>query len=383
MKPTLPSTSRCILVAVTGSSPAVLTETLWALSQETPPVIPDLVRVVTTTRGASDLQLHLLAPRADWKGLTVWQALRVELLGESAGKDPRLTLDKPMVISLPDPSSGTTRLLDDIRSPSDNSAAAEAILATVRGFTSDSDNHVLGLLAGGRKTMAALLHAAFSLAGRPSDRLLHVLVNEPFDSPDLSPLFYFPSQPGPRTHLTPAGGKVSRSKAKIEIADVPLVGLGELVSRYTGNLPATFSALSRVADQALQEAQSAVVPIRLRFESRSLRLRVNGYTVSLPKGRASSLCRYLCDQALADAELLDRQSLADRMESQKIRYTDPSGIAMSFLVLGMATEAPIAVEDAGPIATSFPGFAELMNALGARLPRAPIGLNREGVVVET
>ena len=42
-------------------------------------------------------------------------------------------------------------------------------------------------------------------------------------------------------------------------------------------------------------------------------------------------------------------------------------IAMSFLCLGMASAAPITVDDATPIATSFPVFAPLMTALGAKL----------------
>ena len=42
-------------------------------------------------------------------------------------------------------------------------------------------------------------------------------------------------------------------------------------------------------------------------------------------------------------------------------------IAMAFLCLGLAAKAPITVDDAGPIATSFPGFIPLMRALGARL----------------
>lgn len=40
-------------------------------------------------------------------------------------------------------------------------------------------------------------------------------------------------------------------------------------------------------------------------------------------------------------------------------------IAMSFLVLGLASRGAVAVDDAGPIETSFPGFAATMNALGA------------------
>ncbi len=39
-------------------------------------------------------------------------------------------------------------------------------------------------------------------------------------------------------------------------------------------------------------------------------------------------------------------------------------IAMSFLVLGMAAQKPVGVDDASPIATSFPVFESLMRALG-------------------
>ena len=44
-------------------------------------------------------------------------------------------------------------------------------------------------------------------------------------------------------------------------------------------------------------------------------------------------------------------------------------IAMSFLCLGMATQAPVQVDDCGPIATSFPVFDPLMAALGAQFVR--------------
>ncbi|MBR46410.1 MAG: 3-phosphoshikimate 1-carboxyvinyltransferase [Rhodospirillaceae bacterium] len=42
-------------------------------------------------------------------------------------------------------------------------------------------------------------------------------------------------------------------------------------------------------------------------------------------------------------------------------------IAMAFLVLGLACREGMAIDDGAPIATSFPGFAELMNGLGARI----------------
>jgi 3-phosphoshikimate 1-carboxyvinyltransferase len=42
-------------------------------------------------------------------------------------------------------------------------------------------------------------------------------------------------------------------------------------------------------------------------------------------------------------------------------------IAMSFLVMGLASERPVAVDDIAIIATSFPGFVDLMRGLGAEL----------------
>lgn len=42
-------------------------------------------------------------------------------------------------------------------------------------------------------------------------------------------------------------------------------------------------------------------------------------------------------------------------------------IAMAFLVLGIAAQAPIAIDDASAIATSFPDFVPLMNGLGAQI----------------
>ena len=44
-------------------------------------------------------------------------------------------------------------------------------------------------------------------------------------------------------------------------------------------------------------------------------------------------------------------------------------IAMSFLVMGMATDRPVSIDDGGPVATSFPIFEPLMRDLGAQITR--------------
>lgn len=45
-------------------------------------------------------------------------------------------------------------------------------------------------------------------------------------------------------------------------------------------------------------------------------------------------------------------------------------IAMAFLTLGLGADAPVTIDDASPIATSFPEFASLMRGLGAELAPA-------------
>ncbi len=46
-------------------------------------------------------------------------------------------------------------------------------------------------------------------------------------------------------------------------------------------------------------------------------------------------------------------------------------IAMSFLVLGLASERPVAIDDDEPVGTSFPDFAGAMAGIGARFTTAP------------
>jgi 3-phosphoshikimate 1-carboxyvinyltransferase len=46
-------------------------------------------------------------------------------------------------------------------------------------------------------------------------------------------------------------------------------------------------------------------------------------------------------------------------------------IAMSFLVMGLASRIHVSIDDSAFIATSFPGFTELLNGMGARIAPAP------------
>lgn len=96
------------------------------------------------------------------------------------------------VFTLFDAKLKRTRELADIGSEAENTAAADFIMETVRGLAMDDGVRLVASIAGGRKTMSALLFSVMSLLGKEDDLLTHILVNEPFESRGLTPRFYFP-----------------------------------------------------------------------------------------------------------------------------------------------------------------------------------------------
>lgn len=241
-----------ILLAVTGMSPAVLTETVYALANENPKVIPDRVIVITTSQGKKRLEEELMTINPDYGNKTVWDSLRIEILGEQKSKTDKLILDEIRVITRKDTTIGCAKELEDIKTPGDNEATADFILEEVRRITENPDTRLIASLAGGRKTMSALIYAAMSLLGRKHDRLTHVLVNEPFEDTSLKPRFYFPSTTV--AHHQDRTGKVYAGKdAKLWLADVPFVRLRELFPKQLGRMPGSFNRLVEMYSRQIEE----------------------------------------------------------------------------------------------------------------------------------
>ena len=59
------SASSDVLLALLGMSPAVLTETVWALAHENPPILPDRIGVITTRPGRDKIKKILFDDRPD------------------------------------------------------------------------------------------------------------------------------------------------------------------------------------------------------------------------------------------------------------------------------------------------------------------------------
>lgn len=286
-----------VLFAVTGMSPAIITETVWALAHETPPVIPDRVVVVTTAAGRAAIQRELF-------DAGIWDQLRAALVA-AVRADSRsfvaklrfgTTADDIRVFTCPD-ARGRSVELDDIRTPADNEAAADFLLDQLRPFTENPDIRLVCSLAGGRKTMGALLYACLSLIGRETDRLTHVLVNEPFDDPRLQPRFYFPSTP-PTEHRLPQIGNqksqiTSSRSARIELADVPFVPLRNLFPRELGRPPGRFMHLVHQYRTVVEQLSQ---PPRVELSDDEPVARINGQAVTLPV-TAFALLSFFYDRA--------------------------------------------------------------------------------------
>jgi CRISPR-associated protein (TIGR02584 family) len=288
-----------VLLAVTGMSPAVLTETVWALSVENPPVIPDRVVVITTTVGRQALERELLSPvvssgSAAPGGPDIWAQLRRAVLGTDAAH--RLLLEPIRVITAPNRRTGRMDWLEDIRTPEENAAAAEFILDEVRRITANDDTRLIASLAGGRKTMSALVQAALSLLGRRHDRLTHVLVSEPFDQFGLQPRFYFPGQSSqPHRLATPPGGErvVDGSAALLQLADVPFVPLRYLFRDQLGRFAGGFLDLVATATELVGEMAG---PVTIEFNRSPWTASFDGVPVELT-GRDIPFFEFLYERA--------------------------------------------------------------------------------------
>lgn len=213
---------RRILLCVTGLSPQIVTETLYALAHAEQPFLPSEVHVITTESGA--------------------RLVKAALLHQDGGQFHALLADYPSLatagfsesqIHLIRKADGTT--LADIRSPEENAAAADAITALVAELTRDENSALHVSIAGGRKTMGFYLGYAFSLFARPQDRLSHVLVSPPFES---HPDFFFPPR-RPRRLASRDGRHIDTAEAAVTLAEIPVVLLrhglpSELVAGRAG-----------------------------------------------------------------------------------------------------------------------------------------------------
>ncbi len=250
---------RNILVAVTGMSPQIVTETLFALTVvNESPWVPDEIHLITTGQGAKQAALNLLSSEPGW-----FHRLRADY------GLPEIAFDESRIHAIRDADG---RVLNDIRTPQDNEAAADFITERIRELTRIDRSAVHASIAGGRKTMGFFLGYAMSLYGRPQDKLSHVLISEPFEG---LPGFYYPtpyqSVIQPRDNKT---ATLDAQDARVTLADIPFVRLREGLPQHLLDGRASFSA-------SVAAAQRALLPPQIRLDVANGTLQAGGTPVEI------------------------------------------------------------------------------------------------------
>lgn len=249
---------RKILLCVTGLSPQIVTETLYALAVgRQQPFIPDEIHLLTTVEGAQRARLSLLSEEPGWF---------YKLCSDF--DLPDITFNDQTIRVIGD-NEGTP--LTDIRHPDDNRCAADTITNTVRQLTADDNTMLHVSIAGGRKTMGFYLGYALSLYGRPQDELSHVLVSEEFES---SWNFFYPT---PYSQVIEVRNKklADTSTAVVTLAEIPFVSLRQGLPESLISGKATFS-------EVVSAAQQSLMPAKLQLLLSPRQLVCGQVTVTLP-----------------------------------------------------------------------------------------------------
>lgn len=257
--------TRDILLSITGMTPQVVTETLYAIYKQEPDRFPEEIYIITTKRGAEKIRTTLLGDDGMLNRFCSEYGL------------PQIEFDESRHLKIICDKNGT--LIDDARSKEDQQVIADFIFNEVRKLTQAKENgvpyyRIHASLAGGRKTMTYLLGSSMNILGNPEDRLSHVLVSEAFET--CSEFFY----PTKETHLIhghnitgAAGGKrevLDAATAKVELSEIPLMFLRTLLDdKKTGKILSSYT-------NAVQEINNS---LQLKRENLKLELSMQNYTL--------------------------------------------------------------------------------------------------------
>lgn len=278
---------RRVLLAVSGLSPQIVTETIYALAAQSPKAfIPTEAHLITTREGAQRAQLSLLSDDLGW-----FHRLCADY------RLPPITFTRQHIHIVRD---AQERGLDDIRSVADNQAAADFITSQVREFTADPHCALHVSIAGGRKTMGFYLGYALSLYGRPQDRLSHVLVSEPFEN---SLEFFYPT-PYSRTLQTREGKLADTAMAEVTLAEIPFVSLRHGLPQALLSGHASFS-------DTVAAAQAALAPPSMVVDLAQRHVIAAGKTIALPPAELALLAVFA----------------RNALESQAALAAPPKGVA--------------------------------------------------------
>jgi len=276
-----PATKQHILVAVTGNTPQIVTETLYVMAiARQPPVPISAVYILTTARGAEIAWARLGGP----EGAIAALQREYEIGGEIEFSKQHILVFKR---KNPD---GSEEPLEDIRSSADNETLASELLGFVKALTADPNVVLHCSLGGGRRTMSAYMMLALMMYGREEDELTHVVVTEEFET---NPDFFFPPKANQPLPIRLPGNKlaiVNTDEAKLEVAQIPFVRLRNTLGEDVGKVEKSLQELITIAQQRLDRT----TPNRLVVDLSRKQARFGARPISL-RGVQLALLAYYAD----------------------------------------------------------------------------------------
>jgi len=244
-------TPQTILVSLVGTTPAVLTETVWALATGPTPVLPDRIVAVTTGPGAGLLKQKLFEDQH-------WDRMKARLAERGIDHEGKLRFGNTgnsirVFTSLEEDAE-----LDDIRTRDDSAAVAEFFMELIRGFTENEAICLIVSIAGGRKTTSALLHSVMTLLGRAEDSISHILVDDPWMT---QPDFLYPGCEGEFTDPA-TGEEIFSTDAVLTLAEVPFVPLRYLFKKELQRSASSYIELmTRLQKQSVSVTEDLFVQV--------------------------------------------------------------------------------------------------------------------------
>ncbi|WP_405366521.1 CRISPR-associated ring nuclease Csm6 [Ruminobacter sp.] len=213
-----------ILLSVTGMTPQVVTETLYAIYKETPERFPKEIYIITTKKGAEGVRNNLLGEKG-----------KLNEFCREYGISP-IVFNEDRHLKIIHDIDG--ELIDDARTKEEQAVIADFIFNEIKELTELNQNNtpkyrIHASIAGGRKTMTYLTGSSMNILANPEDRLSHVLVSEAFES---NKEFYYPTK---SENLIPGkqeGIYLDTSKAKVELSEIPLMRLRTLLDNKNSSL---------------------------------------------------------------------------------------------------------------------------------------------------
>lgn len=234
-----------IFIAVSGNSPQIITETLYALIQEEE-WIPDEIILITTELGRKIVVKQLLANN------------KIQQLLDDLGIKQPIDFNEDSILVI---QSKDSKPLYDLRTPEDNEAAADCICSVVRELTKNPETELHVSLAGGRKTMGFYAGYALSMFGRSQDCLSHVLVSEQFEA---NPDFFYPSSTS-QIILSQDKKPLDTQQARVWLSKIPFIRLRNRLSNTLLTGKHSFSETVSLARQATESVQLTLYPSSCRY----------------------------------------------------------------------------------------------------------------------